>query len=134
MAIFMTILEALDSAQFDLLLLADSKRLQFDSGIDGFARSMPELMAKVGRYSGQPWVYRYNHLRSQYGRSTGNTRWPNGRCGPLHKHRWSAHLAPCEDFFAELFIRSPSTIHQCARSSLRPARSLGAPAGLYRSG
>ena len=52
MAIFM-VLEALDSAKCDLLLLAEFKKLHFDQGIEGYARSMPELMNKVGDFARQ---------------------------------------------------------------------------------
>lgn len=52
MAVFM-ILEALDSARYDLLLLADLKKLHFDNGIENYADSMPGLMSKVGKLARQ---------------------------------------------------------------------------------
>ncbi len=42
------ILEALDSTEVDLLLLADLRQRHFDGGIEGYARSLPELMDKIG--------------------------------------------------------------------------------------
>jgi hypothetical protein len=52
MPVFM-VLEALDSTQFDLLLLSDFKQLHFDQGIEGYAASMPQLMDKVGNLAMQ---------------------------------------------------------------------------------
>jgi hypothetical protein len=52
MAVFM-FLEALDSAEYDLLLLADLKKLHFHNGIENYADSMPELMSKVGNLARQ---------------------------------------------------------------------------------